>query len=245
VSQSVHRDLPDSAASGCMMWPLPPSHSVTWHTPRVISDTIVIGRDGSTAVSHAPWEGRHVMVQAQRDPSEALPRRSSWPVVGWRAPFLRSAPGSLWLATSWDAPRRGVLERLSGGRKETRLGVRRKRPAERGVRRAETNTVAAYLTALRAPKVPARSRDALRKRRAQLEQWITEETLPIREVELIQQRLDIDAQLAQIDQTARLRELEDEFVNVAASWAKRSGISAAALREVGVPASVLRRAGLL
>ena len=34
-------------------------------------------------------------------------------------------------------------------------------------------------------------------------------------------------------------------MNVAASWAKRSGISAAALREVGVPASVLRRAGLL
>jgi hypothetical protein len=28
------------------------------------------------------------------------------------------------------------------------------RPAERGVRRAETNTVSAYLTALRAPKVP-------------------------------------------------------------------------------------------
>jgi hypothetical protein len=38
---------------------------------------------------------------------------------------------------------------------------------------------------------------------------------------------------------------EEAFVNAAASWAKRSGISAAALREVGVPASVLRRAGLL
>jgi glutathione S-transferase len=46
------------------------------------------------------------------------------------------------------------------------------RPAERGARRAETNAVAAYLTALRAPKVPARSRDALEKRRAQIEQWI-------------------------------------------------------------------------
>jgi hypothetical protein len=39
--------------------------------------------------------------------------------------------------------------------------------------------------------------------------------------------------------------LEKAFVNVAASWAKRSGISAAALREMGVPASVLQRAGLL
>jgi hypothetical protein len=64
-------------------------------------------------------------------------------------------------------------------------------------------------------------------------------------LELIHQRLDIDAQLAQIDQAARLPELEEAFVNVAASWAKRSGITAAALREAGVPASVLKRAGLL
>jgi hypothetical protein len=50
------------------------------------------------------------------------------------------------------------------------------RPAERGARRAETNAVAAYLTALRAPKVPARSRASLEKRRPQIEQWIAEES---------------------------------------------------------------------
>jgi hypothetical protein len=119
------------------------------------------------------------------------------------------------------------------------------RPAESGARRAETNAVAAYLTALRAPKVPARSQATLERRRAQIEQWLSEESSPIREVELIQQRLDIDGQLTQIDETQRLAELEKAFVEVAASWAKRSGISAAALREVGVPASVLKRAGLL
>jgi hypothetical protein len=37
------------------------------------------------------------------------------------------------------------------------------RSAERGERRAETNAVTAYLTALRAPKVPARSRAKLEK----------------------------------------------------------------------------------
>ena len=116
---------------------------------------------------------------------------------------------------------------------------------ERGERRAETAAVAAYLTALRAPKVPARSRANLEKRRTQTEQWIAEESPPIREVELIQQWLDIDTQLAQMDQAARLSELEDAFVRVAASWAKRSGISAAALREVGVPARVLTKAGLV
>ena len=79
-----------------------------------------------------------------------------------------------------------------------------RRKAERSTerRRAETAAVAAYLTALRAPKVPARSRATLEKRRAQIEQWIADEPSPIREVELRQQRLDIDAQLAQIDQAA-------------------------------------------
>jgi hypothetical protein len=118
------------------------------------------------------------------------------------------------------------------------------RSAERGARRAETQAVAAYVTALKAPKVPARSRATLERRRAQIEQWLAKESSPIREVELIQQRLDIDAQLAQIDQAQRLRELEEAFVKVAASWAKRSGISAAALREVGVPARVLTKAGV-
>jgi hypothetical protein len=93
--------------------------------------------------------------------------------------------------------------------------------------------------------VAARSRANLEKRRAQVEQWISEERSPIREVELIQQRLDVDAQLAQIDQAARLPELEEAFVKAAASWAKRTGVSAAALREVGVPARVLVKAGLV
>jgi hypothetical protein len=119
------------------------------------------------------------------------------------------------------------------------------RPTERGGRRAETNAVATYLTAVRAPNVAPRSRANLERRRAQIEQWLSEESSPIREVELIQQRLDIDAQLARIDQAARLPELEDAFVKVAASWAKRTGIGAAALREVGVPARVLAKAGLM
>jgi hypothetical protein len=40
---------------------------------------------------------------------------------------------------------------------------------------------------------------------------------------MIPQRLDVDAQLAQIDQAARLPELGEAFVNVAASWVKRPG----------------------
>jgi hypothetical protein len=121
------------------------------------------------------------------------------------------------------------------------------RPAERGVRRAETNAVAAYLTALKGPRPSGGSkarREGLMRRRAQVERWISEERSPIREVELVQQRLDIDARLAQLDAADKLPELEEAFVKVAKSWCERSGVSAAALREVGVPAKVLARAGL-
>jgi glutathione S-transferase len=119
------------------------------------------------------------------------------------------------------------------------------RPAERGARRAETNAVAAYLNALRAPKVPARSGTNLERRRAQIEEWLSEGSSPIREVELIQAA------------SRRRRPARPDRPGGAAGRARggvreggrlvgeRSGISAAALREVGVPASVLRRAGLV
>lgn len=120
------------------------------------------------------------------------------------------------------------------------------RSTERGGRRAETNAVAAYLTALRAPKMPARSRAKIEQRRSQIEEWLSADDLsPIDQVRLVQRRLDIDAQLALLDQAARLPELEDAFVKVGASWCKHNEISAAALREVAVPARVLAKAGLL
>jgi len=121
------------------------------------------------------------------------------------------------------------------------------RPAESGVRRAETNAVAAYLTALKGPRPSGSAkakREGLMGRRAQVEQWISEEHSPIREVELIQSRLDIDAQLAKLDAADKLPELEKAFVAVAKSCCRRTGITAAALREVGVPARVLAKAGV-
>ncbi len=47
----------------------------------------------------------------------------------------------------------------------------------------------------------------LERRRAQVEEWLSEESSPIRDVELIQRRLDIDAQLAEADQADRSGEL--------------------------------------
>jgi hypothetical protein len=76
------------------------------------------------------------------------------------------------------------------------------RPAERGVRRAETNA------RHRAPDAESAGTEPRQPRAATcIEEWLSEESSPIREVELIQRRLNIDAQLAEADQADRLGEL--------------------------------------
>jgi hypothetical protein len=104
------------------------------------------------------------------------------------------------------------------------------RVTERGERRAETAAVAAYLTALRAPKVPANSRPA------RFLEFGESGCL----VHLCELSVDVEPLLDQFDLTDRRRFLGDPLLDlgtpllkVAASWAKRSRISAVALREVG------------
>jgi hypothetical protein len=80
----------------------------------------------------------------------------------------------------------------ASGRENAITRRQAERPAERGVRQAGTNAAAAYLTALRAPKVPANSRAALEKRRAQIEQWIAEERLLHVRGIVLQRRLSND-----------------------------------------------------
>jgi len=69
----------------------------------------------------------------------------------------------------------------------------------------------------------------------------------VQRLALVQERLDLARELASL-QTTRdgddLAELEAEFVAVAASYSARRGIGYPAWREVGVPASVLRAAGI-
>jgi glutathione S-transferase len=124
-------------------------------------------------------------------------------------------------------------------------GWKADRSTERGARRAETNAAAVYLAALRAPVVPARSRARPVQRRTQVEQWLSEgELSPNEELRLVQRRLDIDAGLARLDEAYRLPELEEAFVKVAAPWCKHNEITAAALRQLGVPAACFAKAGV-
>ena len=63
-------------------------------------------------------------------------------------------------------------------------------------------------------------------------------------VQLIQQRMDLQAELASKSATVDLAALEGEFVKAARDYGRRKGISYAAWREAGVDAAVLKKAGI-
>lgn len=67
---------------------------------------------------------------------------------------------------------------------------------------------------------------------------------PLKRVKLIQERLDLDAELDAMNLKVDLSRLEDEFVTSAKAYSARKGISYAAWRAVGVSPAVLRRAGI-
>ena len=67
---------------------------------------------------------------------------------------------------------------------------------------------------------------------------------PLTRVLLIQERLDLAAELASKETKVDLTELELGFVKAAAEYGRRKGITYQAWREAGVEASVLRKAGI-
>jgi len=67
---------------------------------------------------------------------------------------------------------------------------------------------------------------------------------PVNRLQLIQERLNLQATVAAGDEPADNSAVTAAFVASAASWGARKGISYAAWREAGVPASLLREAGI-
>ncbi|MGE0877247.1 MAG: hypothetical protein AB7L13_02045 [Acidimicrobiia bacterium] len=112
--------------------------------------------------------------------------------------------------------------------------------------RNEGRAIRNYLEALDAHK-PKRGRkrtpDSIERRLASIEEEI-EEADPLTRVNLIQERMDLQAELDSMTETVDLAALEDEFVEAAASYSERKGITYAAWRELGIEASVLKRAGI-
>ena len=114
------------------------------------------------------------------------------------------------------------------------------------VGRAEGRAIRAYLEALesnRPKRGRKRTKESINARLVVLAEQI-EEADPLKRLQLAQEELDLSEELERMDQGTDLSELQVEFVRVAHSYAARKGISYAAFREVGVPAAVLKEAGI-
>lgn len=112
--------------------------------------------------------------------------------------------------------------------------------------RNQGRSVRRYLEALDAHK-PKRGRkrtpDSMQKRLARIETELVSAD-PLQRLQLIQERIDLQAELEAAGSKVDLTELEAEFVDAAGAYSQRKGISYAAWRELGVEAAVLKRAGI-
>jgi hypothetical protein len=112
--------------------------------------------------------------------------------------------------------------------------------------RNQGRAVRGYLEALEAHR-PKRGRkrtpESIRARMAAIETSL-ESAVAMKRLQLVQERIDLQSALEAAETTIDLSALEDEFVGAASAYGARKGIGYAAWREVGVPAAILKRAGI-
>jgi uncharacterized protein YicC (UPF0701 family) len=112
--------------------------------------------------------------------------------------------------------------------------------------RMEGRVVRDYLEGLRATR-PKRGRkrtaETVQRRLEAIDGELASAS-PIEELLLIQERRDLQAELAAKSNAIDMEALEKEFVRVAKSYGDSKHISYASWRDVGVPASTLKRAGI-
>jgi hypothetical protein len=112
--------------------------------------------------------------------------------------------------------------------------------------RNQGRAVRRYLEALEAHK-PKRGRkrtpESMQKRLDRIDMELAGAD-PLKRLQLIQERLDLASELAAVGEKVDLSGLEQAFVDAAAAYSVRKGISYAAWRELGVEPGVLKRAGV-
>jgi hypothetical protein len=112
--------------------------------------------------------------------------------------------------------------------------------------RAQGRAVRTYLDALEAHK-PKRGRkrtpDSMKKRLEKIDAEYAEGD-QLKRLQLAQERIDLQRELTASSQAVDLSALERDFVKSAKAYGERKGITYAAWREVGVPDTVLKSAGI-
>ncbi len=112
--------------------------------------------------------------------------------------------------------------------------------------RDQGRAVRRYLEALEAHK-PKRGRkrtpESVQKRLTAIDEKLAEADALTR-LHLVQERMNLENELATSDSTVDIQALEDEFAGAAAPYGTRKGITYAAWRQLGVDPAVLRKAGI-
>jgi hypothetical protein len=111
--------------------------------------------------------------------------------------------------------------------------------------RLEARTIKAYLNALDARK-PGRpvTKDSLEKRLARVDTKLESEADALKRLDLMQSKVDIEQALGKAAKGTNPEELTAGFVAHARSYSDRKGISYTTWRQFGVPADVLKEAGI-
>jgi hypothetical protein len=156
-------------------------------------------------------------------------------------------------ATRSSAGRKTTDGKTTGGRT---TGSRADASGERGISeehleairsgRNEARIVRSYLEALekhRPRRGPRRTPEKLRARLEKIEHDLVDADVFDR-LALHQEKLDLEAEIRQLEGESDLPELQKRFIGVAASYSARRGISTQAWLAVGVPRSVLDEAGV-
>jgi hypothetical protein len=112
--------------------------------------------------------------------------------------------------------------------------------------RRESKAIKAYLEVISVPKRKGRpvTPESLEAKIAGLDERIRDETNPLTRVDLIQARIDAQEALDRMTAVVDIDALEVGFVEYAASYSDRKGITWPAWREAGVSSGVLRAAGV-
>ncbi len=112
--------------------------------------------------------------------------------------------------------------------------------------RKEGRAVKSYLEALAEHK-PKRGRKRTKESITARLQKIDEEFVgadPVKQLNLVQERIDLNAELAAMAEPVDLSALEDDFVAAAKGYGERKGISTQRGGKSGVAPAVLKRAGI-
>lgn len=112
--------------------------------------------------------------------------------------------------------------------------------------RAEGKIVRDYLEALKRTK-PKRGRkrtpESIRRRLNTIKNQY-EDADAVTQLKFAQERLDLAVELADLTAKVDIAPLEKAFVKIAKAYGERNGITYSAWREIGVGATVLKKAGV-